>query len=116
MVRRVKAKDHEKLDDASVARVIELLEADSPITKKAACEMLNISYNTQRLGRIIDEFINRLKFETKRRKQLRGKPFDEQEIKYTILNYLKGDAVSVLAKTQYRTVSGVKQVLKLRLL
>ena len=53
--RGVKAKSHEKLDDANVQRVIELLGGDEPITKKEACEILNIRYNTTRLQRIIDE-------------------------------------------------------------
>ena len=46
--RGVKAKSHEKLDDANVQRVIELLGGDEPITKKEVCEILNIRYNTTR--------------------------------------------------------------------
>ena len=47
--RGVKKKSHEKLDSANIQRVIDLLEQDEPITKKEACEMLNIRYNTTRL-------------------------------------------------------------------
>ena len=106
---KVKAKEHEKLDDESVQRVIEYL--DSGATKKSACEMLNISYNTSRLSRIIEEYNGRKNYADKRRKQLRGKPFDASEIRYTVLNYLKGDSMSALAKAQYRSVQGVKNVL-----
>ncbi len=55
MVRGVRQKKHEKLDAANLDKVIALLESDSPITKKEACEILNITYNTTRLKRIIEE-------------------------------------------------------------
>lgn len=74
--------------------------------------MLNISYNTTRLNKIIDDYKNKLEFEETRKKQLRGKPFDISEIRYTILNYLKGDSLSALAKTQFRSVNKVKEVLE----
>jgi len=109
-VARVKKQVHERLEDANIERVIELLAANG--TKKAACEMLNISYNTKRLSRIIDEFNSTKDYEIKRRKQLRGKSFDPSEIRYTVLNYLKGDSISSLAKSQFRTTSGIKGVLK----
>ena len=38
-------KSDEKLDKTTMLRIINLLEQDKPITKKAACEILNISYN-----------------------------------------------------------------------
>ena len=53
--RGVRAKKSEKLDDVNIARVQEALTGDTPITKKEACEMLNISYNTTRLNRILAE-------------------------------------------------------------
>ena len=52
----VKKKEHEKLDDATIERVIGLLEGEKPITKKEACEALNIRYNTTRLKNIIEEY------------------------------------------------------------
>lgn len=106
---KVKAKDHEKLDDAHIERVVQLLAEGG--TKKAACEILNISYNTTRLNKILDEYNGKKEYQEKRRKQLRGKPFDEHEVRYTILNYLKGDSISELARSQYRTIQGVKKVL-----
>ena len=53
---RTKKKDYEKLTDANIKHVIELLEAEKPITKKEACGILNISYNTTRLNNIIQEY------------------------------------------------------------
>ena len=45
----IKKKSYEKLDDINIKRVIDALESEIPITKKDACEILNISYNTTRL-------------------------------------------------------------------
>jgi transposase len=111
MAKRVKKKDHEKLDDATISRVISFLEQDIPITKKEACEILNISYNTKRLNNIIDNYNDKIAFEKKRRKQLRGKPLDLQDLKYIIVNYLKGDSVSSIAKALYRSENIVKKAL-----
>jgi len=52
----IKKKAHEKLDDTNIKRVIAALTNENPITKKEACEMLNISYNTTRLSKIIEGF------------------------------------------------------------
>ena len=52
----IRKKAGEKLDEATLDRVSALLNQDNPITKKEACEMLNISYNTTRLGKILDDF------------------------------------------------------------
>ena len=42
-VRGVKVKAGEDLSDSNVKRVIGLLEAEKPVTKKEACKVLNIS-------------------------------------------------------------------------
>ena len=49
--RGVRKRAHENLSEVNIRRVISALEEG--ITKKSACEMLNISYNTTRLNRII---------------------------------------------------------------
>ena len=41
--KRVKVKEHENLSNLNIRPVISLLEAEIPITKKIACELLNIS-------------------------------------------------------------------------
>ena len=47
---RVKVKDSEKLTPSNIRQVINLLESNKPITKKQACSMLRISYNTGERG------------------------------------------------------------------
>ena len=69
---RNKVQAHEKLDAANMTKVIELLDSDTPITKKAACEHLNISYNTKRLASLIDEFIQKRANDKRLRAKMRS--------------------------------------------
>ena len=110
MARRgVKRKEHERLDDATVGRVISLLEQENSITKKVACEILNISYNTIRLNKIIQEHKDRIAFTKKRRAALRGKPFSDLEIKELVADYLNGESISNIANNLYRSIGVVKR-------
>ena len=56
--RGVKKRSHEKLTDSNIKHVMQLLDAESPITKKEACSILNISYNTTRLNKILEDTKN----------------------------------------------------------
>jgi len=113
MARRgIKKQDHEKLDNGTISTVIGLLRSEKPITKKEACEILNISYNTKRLSLIIEDYEKRIAYENERRRRNRGKAFSDFEIKDIVLSYLKGESIAEIAKSLYRTTDGVKQVLK----
>jgi len=109
--RKVKAQEHERLDDATISRVIGLLEQDNPITKKDACKILNIRYNTTRLNNIIQEFQDREAFAKKRYAQNRGKPVTTYEIKEIVLDYLKGVSVSEIGKSLFRSTGTINRVL-----
>ena len=76
-MRRVKKKDHENITDANIKKVITALGGDKPITKKAACDLLNISYNTSRLQSIIEDYNDRMQYRKTRKAQLRGRPATE---------------------------------------
>lgn len=106
-----KVKEGEKLDDANLEKVIALLEGDSPITKKLACELLCISYNTTRLGKLIQEYKEKKERTAKRRASLRGKAATAEEIKFAISEYLTGSAVSVIADEMYRSSDFVEKIL-----
>jgi len=111
--RRVKSKDYEKLDDANLKKVIALLNDEkNPITKKEACRLLNITYNTSRLNRIIEEFNERVAYAKKRRKENRSKPFSDYEVKEIILDYIKGVSKSQIANSLYRPVSSIDNILE----
>jgi transposase len=110
--RGVKAKAHEKLDSATINKVIALLGSDEPITKKEACEILNIRYNTTRLQRIIDEHNEVWEYKEKRKSQNKGKGATRDEIKTVIEYYLDGDNISEIATRIYRSNAFVKAIIQ----
>ena len=112
LTRGVKRKSHENLTDANISNVIELLQQDEPITKKEACEILNIRYNTTRLQRIIDEYNEVWEYKEKRKSQNRGKGATRDEIKSVIEYYLDGDNISEIATRTYRSNAFVKAILE----
>ena len=108
---KVKAKEHENLTEANIKKVIELLEAEKPISKKEACEILNISYNTARLAKIIQEYKDDAAELQRRRAANRGKPATNYEIQSIIEGYLDGDAIADISKRIYRSATFVKEVI-----
>ena len=107
----IRKKAGEKLDDATLTRVSELLNQDEPITKKQACEMLNISYNTTRLGKILDDFNETASYRETRKSQNRGKKATDMETREAIEGQLKGVTVSDISKRLYRSTTFVKNIL-----
>ena len=105
------ARDDEKLDKPNFIKVINLLEADKPITKKAACEILNITYNTTRLGKLIENFKVTEKKNKERRAKLRGKPLTEQELAMIAESYLADGSLSSISENLYRPVSLIKKAI-----
>lgn len=111
MRRNVKKKEHEKLSAQNISKVIDLLDSDKPITKKEACSILNISYNTTRLNRIIEEHQEREQYVKTRKEQNRGKPATDIEIAEAVTGYLRGYPLNSIAKGLYRSPSFVKTLL-----
>ena len=107
--RGVRKRAHENLSDANIRRVISALEEGS--TKKSACEMLNISYNTTRLNRIIEEFEEQENYVAIRKLQTKGKPASPDEIKQVIQDYVEGESISDIAKSIYRSQAFVKGII-----
>jgi len=107
--RGVRKRAHENLSDANIRRVISALKEGS--TKKSACEMLNISYNTTRLNRIIEEFEEQENYVAIRKLQTKGKPASPDEIKQVIQDYVEGESISDIAKSIYRSQAFVKGII-----
>ena len=107
----IRKKAGEKLDEATLDRVSALLNQDNPITKKEACEMLNISYNTTRLGKILDDFNETTSYREVRKSQNRGKKATDMETKEAIEAYLSGETISDISKRLYRSTTFVKNIL-----
>jgi hypothetical protein len=108
----VKKKEGENLTDANIEKVIGLLEAEKPITKKEACEILNIAYNTVRLGKIITEYQDKQESDKKRRAANRGKPASDYEISAVVESYLRGESQKEIADGLFRPVDFVKRVVE----
>ena len=87
------------------------MDAEKPVTKKEACSILNISYNTTRLNKIIQDFQDKNEFRAKRKAQLRGKPASSLEIKEAIQSYLRGESVSEISQGMYRSAGFVRSIL-----
>ena len=104
----VKKKAHEKLDNKNIQRVINALNGESSITKKEACEMLHINYNTPRLSKIIKNYREEIAYRQKRMDRNRGKPVTDIEKQEIILQYLTGISVTDIAKRMYRSTPFVK--------
>lgn len=107
-----KTAEDERLDDVHMLKVIAGLEAEKPITKKDACAILNISYNTARLDKLIENFKTKRAFEAKKRAEKRGKPATIDEVSLIVAEYLEGKPIDGIAKMIYRGATFVKAVIE----
>ena len=108
----VRKKREEKLSETNINKVIELLAAEKPITKKEACEILNIAYNTTRLSKIIADHQETIEFRARRKAQNKGKGVTEAEKVSIVKYYLDGANVSDIAKALYRSPAFIKAVIE----
>jgi len=90
---------------------IAIWELKSGKTKKKACETLGIAYNTTRLGKIIEEFKEKLIREKELREKKKGKPLSEDDIKFIISSYLEGQPQYKIADQLYISSAKVKKTL-----
>lgn len=107
----VKKKSHENLTETNIEHVYTLLNGDSPITKKEACSILNIAYNTTRLNKIIQDYLETVEYREMRKSQNKGRGATEAEIKSTVEMYLEGDNVTTIAKALYRSPAFIKGII-----
>ena len=89
--------------------VIAALQADKPITKKAACEMLGIAYNTTRLDTLIQDYYDNLERVKLRKQQTRKEAVTKELVQEWARDYLvNGMPISEIAEYAYRTPLLVK--------
>jgi len=115
----VKKKDYENLSTQNIEKVIALLNPSSSaptttkaITKKEACDILNIAYNTTRLNKIIEEYHEKKAYTAQRKKKLRGRPASQAEIAEACESYLQGGTISEISKSLFRSPSFVRTLLE----
>jgi hypothetical protein len=110
-MRRVKKKDYENLTESNIQKVIGLLTGTTPISKKEACSMLNIAYNTTRLQRIIDDYEDKVEYRALRKKQNRGRGATNEEIRESVERYLSGDSIAEIAAGLFRSAGFVRSLI-----
>lgn len=114
MATRIKVDSQEKLDATHFERVISLLEpkdGGKPGTKKDACAILGIAYNTTRLGSLIDKYKADKEKEAQNRAKKRGTPATMAEVSYVVQSYLEGGTVESISTTLYRSSGFVNTIL-----
>lgn len=109
---RIKQRDGEDFSDSNLERVIASLNSSEPITKKTACEMLNISYNTKRLNTIIQNYKERKENEKLQRKRMRSVAIQDHEKVEIISDYLAGASLSEISANTFRSINVIKRVLR----
>lgn len=107
--RRSKNADSERLDSVHIEKAIELLNNKG--TKKDACAILGIAYNTTRLASIIEKYLDNKARDAAKRAEKRGKPATPAEISYTIQSYLEGATVESISNALYRGSTFVNSIL-----
>lgn len=114
--RKKSASEEELMTDSNISKVIKLLEPQEtgvkPITKKDACAMLGMSYNTTRLTSIIEKFKEKQLKAAERRAALRGKPATSEDIVFIISEYLGGGTVDSISNMTYRSPAFIKKLLE----
>jgi len=114
--RKKSASEDELMTESNIIRVIRLLEPTEegvkPITKKDACQILGMAYNTTRLGTIIEDFKKTQARNAERRAALRGKPASKEDIVYIISEYINGETIDAISKMTYRSSSFIKNILE----
>jgi hypothetical protein len=95
------------LTEEQYKRVTEYL-AQPKATKKAACEMLGISYNTKKLAELIERFEQRETAAKAARLAKRKTAVTLPEVAMWVTAYLNGESPSEIADGAYRSESVVK--------
>jgi len=112
MAARIKVKETELLTPANISRVIRALSAEKPITKTAACQMLNIAYNSARLDKIILLHKERIEQDKARRAAKRGTELTPDEISVIITEYMEGSDILSISKMVARSIPRVKATIE----
>jgi DNA invertase Pin-like site-specific DNA recombinase len=110
MAKVVKVKAGETITPDRIEQVIELLNTGG--TKKSACDILGIRYNTSRLQKIIEEYSTRKEAEQKLKDKKKGTAVEKQEALDIIKDYLETGSIEATAKSFYRTPYIVSTVLE----
>lgn len=77
-------------------------------TKKAACDVLGIAYNTKRLDKLLDEHVKKQEVDKKVRAKKRKQAVTDIEVAEWVTSYLNGASLSQLSDTYFRSIQVIK--------
>lgn len=104
------------MTEANIEKVLAMLSPKDPEvkawTKKEACQVLGMAYNTTRLTKILSDYTDKKKRDGERRAALRGKPATQDEIVFIIQEYLEGATVDAISKSTFRGSTFIKAILE----
>lgn len=109
---RVKAKDYEDLSDTNIRKVLAGLNGSPPISKKDACEILKISYNTSRLTNILQDYLARKENIKRNRDKKKGRPATRDEIQFIVEEYMNGEPIGNISDRIYRSTNFIKAIVE----
>lgn len=102
MAPRVKAEISDEQYKAAI------LALENGATKKAACEILGISYSTTRLASLIENYTKSKEIETRLRKAKRGTPVSDQEMVTIVEMYFDDESLDSISKRMHRPLPLIK--------
>lgn len=102
MARAVKV----EISDEQYKSAISALENGA--TKKAACEILNIKYNTTRLDSLINAYVEGVENDKRMRKKKRGTPISDGDMVTMIEMYFEGEPLHAISKRMFRSQALIK--------
>lgn len=116
MATRKNTVEEERMTEANITKVINMLEPpegseQKAWTKKEACSFLGMAYNTTRLAKILTDFKAKKERDAKLRAEKRGKPATQEEVVYIISEYLGGETIDAISKMSYRGAQFIKMIL-----
>lgn len=77
-------------------------------TKKKACEILGIKYNTKRLGTLIEDYERSREASKRLRAKKRKEALSKEDLAGITLDYLRGDSFADLSDNYFRSVETIK--------
>lgn len=108
--------EEELMTPANISKAIRMLEdppeGEKAWTKKDACQLLGMAYNTTRLASIIQNFKDKAAKDSERRSALRGKPVTLEDASYMITEYLDGATIDAISSATYRSPQMIKRTLE----
>lgn len=115
VAKKVVSSNEDRMTDSNIEKVIAMLNPSDPevkpCTKKDACSILGIAYNTARLATIISKYEEKVKYDKEKRAEKKGTAVTEAEVTYAIQAYIDGETLESIANTLYRGTSTVKAIL-----